>query len=164
MTSPWSKAGPSRAGPWRRSSRVCGTILLQLLEICFVFFPADIPHVSLLQKHLPLLPRDDQRVGHPVRVFGGARAPKAKGSSVARIAQNLERRAVVQWSPVDLALVRASPDPMGKEDPLCAEILHGGRGRARAFERGEQHTHRRANLGVRIKDHRVILCVGQADR
>jgi hypothetical protein len=120
--------------------------------------------MSASQEKLPLLPRDDQRMGQPVKVFGGACASKAKGSSVARIAQDFERRAVEQRPPVDLAFVRAGPHPVGKEHPLRAKKLHGGRGRANAFEGRKQQSHSSLNLGVRIKDDCVLFCVGQPNR
>jgi hypothetical protein len=74
MTSPWSKAGPSRAGPWRRSSRVCGTILLHLMQIRFVLLPEDIPNVSTSQEKLPLILRNGLRMVRTVKLFRRARA------------------------------------------------------------------------------------------
>ncbi len=164
MTSPWSKAGPSRAGPWRRSSRVCGTILLQLLQIRFVLLPGEIPYVSASQKKLPLIPRNDLCMVQTVRLFCRARAPKAEGPGVARIAQDFERCAVQQRPPVDLAFVRTGPYPAGKEESLAAKILHRGGGRAGALEGRKQHPQGLLNLRVGIKDDGFIFCVGQADR
>ncbi len=111
-----------------------------------------------------MIPRNDLRMRRTVKLFRCARAPKAEGPSVARIAKDFERRAVEQRPPVDLTFVRAGTHPVGKEQPLGAKILHGGGGRAGAFEGREQQSNGGANLCVRIKDDRFIFRVGQAHR
>ncbi len=143
---------------------VGGTILLQLMQIGFVLLPSDIPNVSTLQEKLPLILWNDLRMVRTVKLFRRARAPKAECSSVARIAKDFERRAVQQRSPADLAFVRAGTHPAGKEQGFCAKILHGGGGRAGAFEGREQQPNGLLNLCVRIKDDRFIFCVSQAHR
>jgi hypothetical protein len=65
---------------------------------------------------------------------------------------------------VDLTFVRTGAHPAGKEQALCAKILHGGGSRAGAFEGREQQPNGLLNLRVRIKDDRVIFCIGQAYR
>ena len=108
--------------------------------------------------------RNDLRMVRTVKLFGRARAPKAEGPSVARIAQDFERRAVEQRSPVDLAFMRADAHPARKEQALGAKILHRGGSRAGAFEGREQQPNGLLNLRVRIKDDRFIFCIGQAHR
>src|SRR5260370_36903583 len=113
---------------------VGGTILLQLAQIGFILLPGDIPNVSVSQEKLPLILGNGLRMVRPVKLFRGARAPKAECSGVARIAQDFERRAVEQRSPGDFPCMRTSANTAGKEQTLDAKIPHGGRGRPGAFE------------------------------
>ncbi len=134
------------------------------MQICFVLLPGEIPNVSTSQEKLPLILWNGLRMVRPVKLFRRTRAPKAEGSGVARIAQDFEGRAVEQRSPVDLAFVQTGAHSTGKEQGFCAKLLHGGRGRAGAFEGREQQSNSLLNLSVRIKDDRFIFCIGQAHR
>jgi hypothetical protein len=164
MTSRLSQGGAFPRRTVAAIFSVGGTILLQLMQIRFILLPGEIANVSTSQEKLPLILWNDLRLVRTVKLFRRARAPKAEGSGVARIAKDFERRAVEQRSPVDLAFVRAGAHPAGKEQGFGAKILHGGRGRAGAFESREQQPNGLLNLRVRIKDDRFIFCIGQAHR
>ena len=120
--------------------------------------------MSTSQEKLPLILWNGLRMVRAVKLFGRARAPKAEGSGVARIAQDFERRAVEQRSPVDLAFMRAGAHPARKEESLVAKISHGPPGRPDSFEGREQETDGLLDLRIRIQDYAPVLCIEQADR
>jgi hypothetical protein len=58
------------------------------MQIRLVLLPGEIANVSTSQEKLPLILWNGLRMVRAVKLFGRARAPKAEGSGVARIAQD----------------------------------------------------------------------------
>src|SRR6266705_1576829 len=88
----------------------------------------------------------------------------AEGSRIARVAQHFEHGVVLQGHPMEFTCMRTDADTAREEEPLVAKILHRGPGGPGAFEGGKQQTESLLDLGIRIEDDGLVLCVDQADR
>src|SRR5215813_8519835 len=101
---------------------LCLAIRAQLLQICFVLFPADISSMGLTYEKRPLLLRNAFNVKRAIRMFGRMRASVAECPCIAGIAQGFEYRVVPQGREVDLAFVWPCADAARKEQRLFAKV------------------------------------------
>src|SRR5215467_9931879 len=95
-----------------------------------------------MQEDRPLVLRPAHHVQLPIESLGGAGPSEAKGPSVARIVQRMQRRGIQQRRKMHLASVRASVDTTWKEEALLTKVFDGGTSGAGALEGGKEQPQR----------------------
>src|SRR5258708_17537410 len=164
MTTPCSKAGPSRGGPWRRSSPWEVRFSRNWRRLASYSSQVMYPEWASRMRNGHSSWETSVVESDPRGTFAGMRAPIAESAGIAGIAQDLAGRVVDQRRPMDLPFMGSGANMARKEQPLGAKEPHRPPGRSNAFERREQETKSLLDLGVRVQDHRAILSVGQANR
>src|SRR6266702_905849 len=139
-------------------------ISTQLREIGFVVFPANVASMHILNEKQPLLLGKGLGVQRAIRMFAGLGPSETERTSVARVTNHFEYGIVLQGHPMQFSCMRTTTNAAWEEESLGAKILDGGPGGPCSFEGGKQQTEGLLDLGIGIKDDRLVLCVEQTDR
>lgn len=140
-----------------RNHRLCaGSVLLQAQLNALVLLPVDVAVMVPNQEHAPLrtLGRLDMTAHLPIdREF----SPELMSTvgicpGVTRVLQYLQRPAVSQVPPYQLAVPHAAVASLGEKKLVCDEPLHHRVGTAGVLEQPEDQCHGATHLLIRIQN------------
>ena len=165
MTRPCSSAGPSRAGPARRSSSLWAAAFAASVSwLCSYCSKVTYPGCASFDQHGPLVAWLEHGAGVTVDVGELLASSVEVRAGVARVVQGEQHEVVAQRLPVSLAVVRATEVPAGEPQPFGGELLDDRVRGAGLLKASEQVLDRRAHARVRVERDVPELVIGKADR